>query len=204
MLVTQHSVLYQTVQSKLQLLMDRWGLSGEKSDYGAPWCIPYDDGRVRTTFTPAYRLLTLTDTDPRVVEGIRISLQAFNYMARRCRSVGVRFVVAFIPTKEYVFRKFAIGTPGEEGYMKALWAAEDSVRRETVTYLERNGIEVADMLPALESMIARGDNPYKQAVNVPREDGDGHPVKGGYHAIAITIARQIEPGLFSQRDSAGQ
>jgi len=186
----------------LQLLMDKWEFSEKKTDYGAPWCIPFDDGRVSTTFTPAYRLLTLTDTDPRVIEGVRISLQAFDYMERRCRSMGVRFVVAFISTKEYVFRKFAKGTSGEAGYMKNLWRAEDSVRKEAFAYFEKNGIEVVDTLPALESMIAGGDNPYKQAVNVPREDGDGHPVKEGYRAIANSIARQIEPGLIDQEASA--
>ena len=40
-------------------------------------CLRYRDQTLTTLFSPAYRLLVLDDTDPRIVEGERIALQAY-------------------------------------------------------------------------------------------------------------------------------
>lgn len=191
MIVTAHSVLYRTILSKYQILRTRLGLAGSRKDYGAPLCIPFSYKKLATKFSPGYRLLTLTDTDPRVIEGRRINLLAFSYMARRCEKAGVRFLVAFIPTKEFVFRKFSDDRLAKAQYMLRLWKLEEEIRNETKEFLESQGISYVDTLPGLEKMIAEERNPYKQAVNNPRIDADGHPVKEGYESIAKSIAEYI-------------
>ncbi len=96
--------------------------------------------------------------------------------------------MAFIPTKEAVFEDIA-----QEMYMRALLKSKAAAREEIQGYLQQRGVEVVDTLPALSDLVSRGINPYRQAVNKPCVDGDGHPVKEGYHQIAATIAAISSP-----------
>jgi len=185
-IMLEKSILYQTVESKLSIIKSRWGLSVEK-DYGPPLCIPLEVGSVHTTLTPGYRLLTLTSTDPRVLEGKRISLAAFDYIARRCRSAGVDFSVLIIPTKEYVFRQYADLNLEHSEYLASLLEEETVARNEAISYFRENNIDYVDSLGVLEDLVKKGVNPYKQSIGKPREDGDGHPVQAGYSAIALAV-----------------
>lgn len=168
-------------------------LAGDAGDmaYPRPICVPFHTGPVKTVFSPAYRLLTLTDEDPRVVEGARITLLAFKHVAERCRAAGVKFYVVFIPTKEMLFRRFAEKALASDVYMTELWAAEGRLRAEAETFFAKEGIALIDSLPQFEALIASGTSPYKQAHGVPVDDADGHPMEAGYEAIARAVAERL-------------
>ena len=68
--------------------------------------------RFRTVLTPEYRSFVVDLSDPRIREGLRISLQVLREMNVRCKATGIRFVVLLIPTKELVFEKVVGGQPG--------------------------------------------------------------------------------------------
>src|SRR5574341_322301 len=147
------------------------------TDYGPPLCIHYRDQQLQTIFAAGYRFIAVDESDPRIVEGERLSLEALRYIAERCRVARVRFFVALIPTKEAAFRARAEGTLRGQSYIQDVWTAEDRAHERAVTFLARAGIDTIDTLPALAGVIASGVNPY-------REDQESHPIKPGYEAIA--------------------
>lgn len=154
-------------------------------DYGPPLCVHYRDGALRTVFSVGYRFLALNDSDPREVEGERISLLAFKHLAEQSRRAGIDFYVVLIPTKETAFRARAEAALPNERLLVDLWQAEARVRRRAMTFFTREGVNVIDTLPALEAMIASGVNPYL-------ENSDGHPVARGYDRIASAIAARLQ------------
>jgi len=142
-----------------------------------------------TVLTPAYRLVALDDTDPRIIEGGRISLLVLQHLHERCRSIGCRLYVAIIPTKETAYRKRVERSLRTEPVLVSLWQAEARVKTDASRFCERLGISTVDLLPDLEAAISGGTNPYPQ-------DEDGHPVEAGHNAIAEAIARTLDRDWF--------
>jgi hypothetical protein len=154
-------------------------------------CLRYRDQALTTLFSPAYRMLALDDTDPRIVEGERIALLAYRVMAQRCRQPQCSFYVLMIPTLETAFRAQAESSLGRQSYMVDLWNAEGRARANASAFFAREHIATIDALPLLEKLIASDVNPYP-------EDGDIHPVEIGYDAFARAVVEQLE------RDGIGQ
>ncbi|TKB94895.1 MAG: hypothetical protein E8D41_02805 [Nitrospira sp.] len=148
-------------------------------------CLRYRDHTLTTLFSPAYRMLALDDTDPRIVEGERIALLAYQVMAQRCRQPQCSFYVMMIPTLETAFRAQAESSLGHQSYMVDLWNAEGRARANASAFFAREHIATIDALPLLEQLIASGVNPYP-------EDGDIHPVEIGYDAFARAVVEQLE------------
>jgi len=160
-------------------------------DYWPKLCPRYRDRELTTLFSPGYRIIRLDDTDPRIVEGRRITFLAFQYIAERCRRAQCSLYVAMIPTKETAFRARTFASLRDPTYMVDLWNAEGRARSDALVFFAREHIATIDTLPALETLIASGVNPY-------REDADGHPVQAGYDAIARAFAERL------RRDGMGR
>ncbi len=157
----------------------------ESKSYGPPLCVHYRGKRLRTILNVGLRSAALDESDPRIVEGERISVLAFMSLAERCRQAGVRFYVLVIPTKESAFRQDAEVALGHDNpYLMTLWNLEARARASAIAYLTGEGIPAIDALPALQSLIASGGNPYL-------ENADGHPVRIGYEAIARAAAQRL-------------
>lgn len=184
-LLTEHSALFAFVRLSLPQLLKRKTSRTAVRDYGPPLCIHYGDRGMRTIFNIGYRFVALRDADPRIVEGERISLLAFKYLAERSRRAGVHFYVVMLPTKETAFRRRVEVSLGDQPYLVALWKAEARARASAAAFFAREGIATVDTLPALEQVIDSGVNPYP-------EDADGHPARAGYDAIARTVAGGLE------------
>jgi len=185
----QHSALMAATRRGLLWLAPRIGYKGPIPGYRSFRCIRYHDNELATVFTPAYRLVALDDTDPRIMEGERISLLVLQHLHERCRAAGCRLYVVIIPTKETAYRKRVQKSLGAEPYLVSLWQAEAQVRKHASQFCNRLGIFTVDTLPALEAAISSGTNPYPQ-------DEDGHPVEAGHNAIAEVIARTLERDGF--------
>src|SRR5215467_8758300 len=95
--LTRHSALIQVVRKRLVP-------TATAEDVWSKLCPRYRDHKLTTRFNPGYRILVLDDTDPRIVEGERLALLAFHYIAERCRPPQCAFYVIMIPTKETAFR----------------------------------------------------------------------------------------------------
>ncbi|HSL02167.1 MAG TPA: hypothetical protein VK901_01335 [Nitrospiraceae bacterium] len=148
-------------------------------------CYRYRDQKLTTLFSPGYRLLVLDDTDPRIVEGERIALLAYQLIAQRCRRPRCSFYVMMIPTKESAFRARVESSLGHQSYMVDLWNAEKRAHANASAFFTREHIATIDTLPFLEELIASDVNPYP-------EDSDIHPVEVGYDAIARAVVEQLE------------
>jgi hypothetical protein len=120
--------------------------------------LPFREGAVSTVLTPGARAAVLDLEDPRVAEGLRLSLEALARIAARCEG-RCRVAVVWIPTKELVYatRVRASGVPMPETYAR-LVDAETAVWARTRRFLEARSIPWIDALPALReaAVLASG------------------------------------------------
>jgi len=135
---------------------------------------------IRTTFTPAYRLCALDQSDPRLLEGRRIMEECLRRMQARVEQAGARFVVLLVPTKELVFREVVRQSGyGSETFRRVtnneltFW---DALRKS----LQARGIAHVDALPALRAQVQQSLAPYPMS-------NDGHPNPVGHRAIAECV-----------------
>lgn len=151
---------------------------------------PYDDGSVKTVFTPAARLAAQDLDDPRIAEGLQVTLAALDRIADRCRGRS-RLLVLLMPTKELVFadrvRIHAINPP--ETYTRLI-QQETEIRARLSTALRKRGIEVIDPLPDMRWLLATED-PEPAVTNPYSETWDGHPAAIGYTAVSRAVAAAI-------------
>ncbi|MGE0432818.1 MAG: hypothetical protein AB7K09_03210 [Planctomycetota bacterium] len=136
----------------------------------------------RTLLTPRFRLRVLDMSDPRIEEGLRLTLVALEQLRDLCRAHHAQLKVALIPTKEWVLAPLADAPAdtalGELAVAEAqLW---ERVRRE-LSALE---IATIDVLPALRAAASEGRFPY-------RNTDDGHPNAAGNAAIADAVRAAI-------------
>ncbi len=142
----------------------------------------------RSVLTFALRNVVLDLSDPRIAEGLELTLRVLDRMAARCSDAGVTFAVVLIPTKETVFVSLtdeAIRDPR----WKELVGNEAAVRERVTEFLEAHEIAYIDSVYALRACFDRGVQPYE----ITR---DGHPNVEGYHAIAEaaeTLLSRLEP-----------
>ena len=145
------------------------------------FCQPFDGGSARTVFTSRYRLAAIDQSDPRIAEGLRITLRALDRAHGLAAASKIRFLVLLIPTKELVFAE-SVKDPAE--VYRRLIENEALARRTTMAFLDEHGIEYIDALPALRAQLAAGPQPY-------HVDHDGHLNEHGHRAIAEAVARRL-------------
>ncbi len=184
--LTDHSALIKVLRKRL---FPTAQAHPHAEDVWPKLCLRYRDQKLTTLFSPAYRILVLDDTDPRIVEGERIALLAYRVMAQRCRQPQCSFYVMMIPTKETAFRARVESSLGRQSYMVDLWNAEGRARANASAFFAREHIATIDTLPLLEELIASNVNPYP-------EDGDIHPVEAGYDAFARAVVERLDMDGF--------
>ena len=143
--------------------------------------IPLETDRFRTVLTPNYRDQAVDLEDPRVGEGLRITLQVLEAMDRRCTAAGVRFGVVLIPTKELALADVAREhlEPASVEYAD-LVDDEDALRNRLRERLAAARISVVDPLPALRALARDGTLPYSAT-------RDGHLSPSGQRAVAEAL-----------------
>jgi len=142
----------------------------------------FRDAVAATVLTPAARAAVLDPTDPRIEEGIRITLAALELAGERCGDRS-RLVVVGIPTKELVFAEHvsASGVAAPPVYTR-LVEDERAFWSRLGNLLAERRISFVDTAPALRAALDRGDAPYPP-------DWDGHPGPAGNAAIALAVGR---------------
>lgn len=140
----------------------------------------------QTILTPAYRLTALELDDPRIAEGLRISCRSLAMMHQRASEQGARFVVLLIPTKELAFAELieSAPQPSPSEHLAKLWKKERQLWAQTKVFLEEQGIEYVEALPALQGEIREKRQPYPLSY-------DGHPNQHGQRAIAWVLANYL-------------
>ena len=146
------------------------------------YCQVFADTLFKTVFTSEYRIAALNLDDSRIAEGLRIALRVIKAMQERAVAQHVRFIVIMIPTKEAVFGQ-RWKNPSES-FLK-LAGYEERAWKTIKEFLEQNGIEHLDALPALREQLAKGIQPYFAS-------RDGHPNRHGHAALANLVATYLQ------------
>jgi hypothetical protein len=144
------------------------------------------DGELNTIFTPAYRLTAIDFSDPRIVEGHRISLEAIRLMRDRTEKHDAKFLVVLLPTKEMAFRDLVQRTKKDVPLeYKRLLENEEVMWRQSKDFFAGRGIQFSDAVPILREHMEKGTRPY-------HESEDGHLTRLGHRIIAQLVLSQID------------
>jgi len=162
-----------------------WEYAKARAEDNPAYSQVFNNGQFRTIFTSEYRFVALNLNDPRIAEGNKIILRALQKMKENAIDRNIRFIVLLIPTKELVFQELW-GSPSSA--YRNLTENEEFFWKNTRDYLELNGIEYVDALPALREKLSLGIQPYKVSK-------DGHPNEHGHRAIAKLIAAYLKETL---------
>ena len=148
--------------------------------------LPVRSGAVTTVLTPAARMAVVELSDPRIREGLRLSVAALRQLETETSGTGVDLVVLMIPTKEHVFAPWVDPSSG---------AGADEVRRlvdnESRIWEEFSAlcqefvdVECVSALAGLRGAVERESNPYFT-------DWDGHPNRLGHRVLAGAVADSV-------------
>jgi hypothetical protein len=145
------------------------------------------EGEVVTTFDFRYRFQSVDFDDPRVGEGVRLSIEALQEMADMARAGQVGFTVVVIPTKDRVFAPDLLAVEGlrDADVVRRLSENESLAEAQIVSSLRARGIDVVLTLPALRAN--RHDGIYPKS-------SDGHPNREGYRVIAELAEGSLREG----------
>jgi lysophospholipase L1-like esterase len=147
---------------------------------------------IRTGFTPSKRLSGLNLQDPRVKEGLRLTLELIGRMNDICSEKRVQFLVVLIPTKESVFADYIAGERNlkNSSVIDELIANEREINQRMRKYFAERNISYVDVLPDLRRAVPK--HPYFA-------NTDGHPNADGYEVIANSVNRFLSG--FSRREA---
>ena len=188
--LAQHSRLYGLFERSFDRLqrmtrptthLDKWEQAKAFAAAHAGYCEVFDSGQFKTVFTSEYRLAAVNLDDPRIAEGLRVSLRAIQQMQELAATRHIRFVVVLIPTKEAVFREL---WRNPSPMFRRISEHEDRSRKLVKAFLDHHHIEYLDALPALRDRFNRGIQPYQVS-------HDGHPNEQGHKAIAEFVAASL-------------
>jgi hypothetical protein len=192
-LLSKHSKLWgllRRTKSEIESLTDRshesldaeWKSAQAFAHAHQEFCEVFSNEQFRTIFTSEYRFAALNLEDPRMAEGLRISLAVMKRLNEQAAASHTRFVVVLIPTKETVFRE---QWQNPSANFRTLTETEDRLWKTTKEFLKQNDIEFLEALPALREQLGTSMQSYPVSQ-------DGHPNEAGHRAIAKAVAAYFE------------
>lgn len=190
-----HRVQYESmrlINKPTNTPLEQWEAAKAFAEAHPTYCQVFSNGQFKAIFTSEYRISALDLGDPRILEGLQISLRAMQRMHELAVSRNIRFIVVLIPTKEAVFRQ--LWENPTMGYRRAT-EYEERVMQSTKDFLVQNNIEYLDALPALREQLTTGVQPYQVS-------HDGHPNEHGHAAIAKLVAAHLASPKTSQAAAA--
>lgn len=130
--------------------------------------------------------------DPQVREGVKVTIEAFRRMKAAADSEGVALLVAIIPSKERVYRRFLDDTKATPhlGAIEEIAANEHAINERVKAALASMGMDYVDTTPALQE-AARTTRIYPGNWN-------SHPNAAGYGVIARAIYEHISTGYLPE------
>jgi hypothetical protein len=146
----------------------------------------FENAWFKTMLSPGYRLTAVKLADPRVQEGLRITVDVLSQMHEQCAAANVHFAVLLVPTKELALREAAYAELAEvPPTYTTMVEDEDDVRRALREQLTARQVPFVDALPTLSALARDGDLPYS-------ETKDGHLNALGHRAVAELVRSAIE------------
>lgn len=152
--------------------------------------IAFDDGKWSTILTPAYRVATMDQREPRVAASVALVENVLVEMNEMVRATGASFCIVLLPTKEAVFYQHAaVSEQGiQQGVMKRLAQIEIGLMERLIGVFDLHGIPY----------VAPFDELYRASVQPYPHTADGHPNAEGNRIVAHAILSHRKtciPGL---------
>ena len=178
--LSRHSVAYQIIVHGpvLGRLFGEIEIQNALRLFESASLLSVPERNISEVFLPKGYLRRNDQHDPRIREGMRITLALFAEMNDICRRNHVEFLVTVIPTKEMVFTEYFASDPSLalRDVLHRL-VANERIGRETVfRFFTESKIAYADALPALQRAA--------EHKIFTRLAGDMHPNRDGYRVIA--------------------
>lgn len=132
-------------------------MSPHKPDQG----FEFEKGAKRAILNPEARFRVLDREDPKVGQGIRLTLEILKNIQAELSQKNISLIVVWIPTKESVYARevFASDTVVPEIYRKVV-DEESKISAKFRDALRQSGILFVDLLLPLQVAVARDQNPY--------------------------------------------
>ena len=186
--LSRHSVVYKLVFHGPLLGRLKGDIQIENASrlYDGATALIVRDKNIREAFLPTGILNRVDQTNPGVLEGMRITFKLLDEMNRVCRANNIAFVVAVIPTKETVFADYLERdkTLPLSDVMDKVIANERIAREKLFEFFNESDIHYVDTLPALTQSV--------QHELYARTAQDIHPNKNGYKVIAEAIGADVQ------------
>ncbi len=183
-----HSMLFRIIEEgPLGQRVNAWG--DQREEFGGRRCAVRVEDPFTTVLQPDHRLAGLDLEDPKVEEGIELSLLFLEKIARLVEVHGSELRVVLIPTKESVLvRKAKDVRSGCEEIIQKILTNEEAIRQRVRAFLDEQRIPFVDTFEALREH-ALGHRIYLQS-------GDSHPNGEGYAVIAEEVAAATDRTLI--------
>lgn len=139
-----------------------------------------------TYFRVSSRAMDLRD--PRIAEGLRLSLAVLREISQEAARRGIRTLVALFPTKATIYQGFMAETAKVSCLEKLERAIESELEIDSrvKAYLDAHGIDYVDTLPALRDAV------NERRIFLPSLDV--HPNGEGYRVISERIEQHLSTG----------
>ncbi len=181
----RHSFLLQYISNKWNIWQDAPNNSGF-----IEWAKRYPEysatvtknGTVGEILHPAYRLLMEDMSDPKVMEGLRLTKNLCGMIKEQLDKAGVKLLILEIPTEELVYKDLA-DKPLSLAYL-GLIENETAIVNDLNSYFDSKGIAHISALKNLEKAAVKGEPLYPAIFN-------GHPIAAGYKVYAETVYQYL-------------
>lgn len=194
--IRAHSLLYAKLGDATRVLREKVGVAKSKdekiaqvADYASlhpDLVYNVDESGIETILSPAYRIGTVSLSEPQTREGWRITENRFRDIGQKLRNADTRFILLVIPTKEEVYLLHMKHKTGKAPDVFALYNKNESELEERTKELcKREHIDCIFALPAMAAALDRGEAIYGKTF-------DGHPVPRGYRVIAETVYQYLK------------
>ncbi len=180
--LNHNSVFYRIVKGKLDFFQATIFKDDHKIRY-----LNQSQG-IDKYFNPYSRIFSIDSMDPKIMEGLEISLKCITKMNEICLKNDMKILIALIPTDINVYSDHLIKNEKLEAKDKfdRIINSERILKDLIIQKLNAESIPYVDVIDSLKS--------HRNKVIYPKYE-DGHPSSFGYEIIANAIAAKIGNGL---------
>lgn len=190
--IRQYSRVYTLLGNSTRELREKIGLARTKEDktkaiedfssQHPEISTHYDHGPISTILSPAYRADVVDLNNRNTQEGWRIAKQVFVEMASTTKVSGATFVLAVIPTKEYVYARYMQEKGELTPELRTYMDKENDLQKNIKAYCSTENINCVFTDSALVEAL-------KDNIPIYPSSGNSHPMAFGYRIIAQAIAQ---------------
>ncbi len=170
----------------------RWTCINNSVQENADMFETFESDDFKTVFTPYYHFCGVNIQDPRINEGLAISLKAIKKMKETAQKQSFDYLVILIPTKESTFKKLYT----EQGLqpsksIQQIIDYETEIRHQIEAFFLQHQISYINLLPSLKECFETVKQPYFV-------DADGHLSPAGHEMTAKVILEYLKQELDYQ------